>query len=432
MQILILCGIYAVELFCYQLGLRILFEVQLKTKVWMFVGLVLPVLIGMMPVDAVGKNVLVSLSSVIVIFLSAEGKVREKGIQLALVFLLLICIEDIYTYFPQKIILAVSNISKINIIYFEEKCWELIGVFLLDIFKYKILKIEKTHIDYIIYLILGMILLSVLLGLGALNYAKIYLGNSLFKLFCNILDIISHISIILLLVFIVYIKNTHERMEQLLKIEQLMKESQVNYYKQLLKKESKTRKYRHDMVNHLVYLQEILKNNHVENARKYVEDILGGFKRIQNTYYVTGNEMVDAIMNYFLGMLPESVHVEICGRYPVELAMEEIDICTLFSNVFQNAVEEIIENPIEKANIQVEVTKGRQYVEYKIKNSIYTDVVIGRNGLPKSEKSDKKNHGIGMVNVKETIERNEGRFQWCQEDGYFCVTLTLPIKNMTD
>ena len=92
MQILILCGIYAVELFCYQLGLRILFEVRLKTKVWMFVGLVLPVLIGVMAVDAVGKNVLVSLSSVIVIFLSAEGKIREKGIQLALVFLLLIFI----------------------------------------------------------------------------------------------------------------------------------------------------------------------------------------------------------------------------------------------------------------------------------------------------------------------------------------------------
>ena len=50
MQILILCGIYAVELFCYQLGLRILFEVRLKTKVWMFVGLVLPVLIGVMAV----------------------------------------------------------------------------------------------------------------------------------------------------------------------------------------------------------------------------------------------------------------------------------------------------------------------------------------------------------------------------------------------
>lgn len=245
------------------------------------------------------------------------------------------------------------------------------------------------------------------------------------------MDIVICIGVYLLVLFVIYIKNAHERMERLLKTEQLMKESQVNYYKQLLKKESETRKYRHDMVNHLVYLQEVLKNNQAENARKYVEDILGGFKRIQNTYYVTGNEMVDTIMNYFLGMLPESVDIEIHGKYPVELAMEDIDICTIFANVFQNAVEEIIENPIQEAAVQVEITKGKQYVEYKIKNSIYTDIVIGRNGLPKSGKADKKNHGIGMVNVKETIERNEGRFQWCQKEGFFCVALTLPIKNMT-
>ena len=143
------------------------------------------------------------------------------------------------------------------------------------------------------------------------------------------------------------------------------------------------------MVNHLVYLQEILKNNHVENARKYVEDILGGFKRIQNTYYVTGNEMVDTIMNYFLGMLPESVDIEIHGKYPIELAMEDIDICTIFANAFQNAVEEINENPLQKAAIKIEVAKGRQYAEYVITNSMYTDIVIGKNGLPKSDKIDR-------------------------------------------
>lgn len=429
MQILILCGIYAVELFCYQLGLRILFEVRLKTKVWMFVGLVLPVLIGVMAVDAVGKNVLVSLSSVIVIFLSAEGKIREKGIQLALVFLLLICIDNLYASIPQCFVFGEEY--KMNMSYLEVKFWEGMVVIVLKILKSKLLKLKKIHINSIIYFLLGIILLSVLFSLGALRYAKMYLVNSKFKDFCDILDITSYVSISLLIVFIIYIKNTHERMEQLLKIEQLMKESQVNYYKQLLKKESKTRKYRHDMVNHLVYLQEILKNNHVENARKYVEDILGGFKRIQNTYYVIGNEMVDTIMNYFLGMLPESVDIEIHGKYPIELAMEDIDICTIFANAFQNAVEEINENPLQKAAIKIEVAKGRQYAEYVITNSMYTDIVIGKNGLPKSDKIDKKNHGIGMMNMIETVERNKGRFQWCQKDGYFCVALTLPIKNMT-
>ncbi len=57
------------------------------------------------------------------------------------------------------------------------------------------------------------------------------------------------ISIFLLVIFVVYIKNTNERMEQLLKTERLLKESQVNYYKRSLRKEADTRKYRHDMIN---------------------------------------------------------------------------------------------------------------------------------------------------------------------------------------
>ncbi len=430
MQILILCGIYAVELFCYQLGLRILFEVRLKTKVWMFVGLVLPVLIGVMAVDASGKNVLVSFVVIAVTFLTVEGRVLEKGVRIALVMLILACADDIYSYTCISNTIF-GNLYYDNASYFQIKCLTAVTVLFLLHVKIKIFQYKKIHIGSIIYLILGSIVALMMCCLAMLNYAKEFLKNSNFSVFCNILDVTIYIGIFLLVIFIVYIKNTHERMERLLETEQLMKESQVNYYKQLLKKESETRKYRHDMVNHLVYLQEVLKNNQVENARKYVEDILGGFKRIQNTYYVTGNEMVDTIMNYFLGMLPESVHIEIHGKYPIELAMEEIDICTIFSNVFQNAVEEIIENPIQEAAVQVEVIKGKQYVEYKIKNSIYTDIVIGRNGLPKSGKADKKNHGIGMGNVKETIERNEGRFQWCQKEGYFCVTLTLPIKNIT-
>lgn len=206
---------------------------------------------------------------------------------------------------------------------------------LLNQIKLKIVKNEKIHINSMIYFVLGIIVFSMMTCLTALNYTKTLLKDTNFKMFCNILDIVICCGIFLLIVFVVYIKNTHERMERLLKTEQLMKESQVNYYKQLLKKESETRKYRHDMVNHLVYLQEVLKNDQAENARKYVEDILGGFKRIQNTYYVTGNEMVDTIMNYFLGMLPESVDIEIHGKYPVELAMEDIDICTIFANVFR-------------------------------------------------------------------------------------------------
>ena len=54
---------------------------------------------------------------------------------------------------------------------------------------------------------------------------------------------------------------------------------------------------------------------------------------------------------------------------------------------------------------------------------------VGKNGLPKSRKLDKHNHGIGMVNTKNAVEKNGGKFDWYQKDGYFCINLILSVKN---
>ena len=53
---------------------------------------------------------------------------------------------------------------------------------------------------------------------------------------------------------------------------------------------------------------------------------------------------------------------------------------------------------------------------------------IDKNGLPKSHKLNKRNHGIGMLNVKNAIEKGIGSFEWYQKEKYFCVEVILPLK----
>ncbi len=55
MEILILCGIYLVELLCYLILLQMLFDVRVKTKVWLIVGIALPIILGFLSVDISGK-----------------------------------------------------------------------------------------------------------------------------------------------------------------------------------------------------------------------------------------------------------------------------------------------------------------------------------------------------------------------------------------
>lgn len=431
MEILLLLGIYLVELLCYQIVLRMLFQMKVTTKKWMILGVGLPIVIGVLPINMAGKNFFVTFAVIGIMFVSIEGTIIEKGIRLVLVLLLLGSIDDIFGYSCEKI-LDFNNKIYIDLVScFIPKCCTVISLFILRIIIIYLKRYKKTHINSAIYFVIGILILLMLLCLSILNQVIIYFPNDKYILLCDILNIAILISIFLLVIFVIYIKNTHERMEQLLKSERLLKESQVNYYKQSLKKEADTRKYRHDMVNHLVYVQEILSQNRMETAQQYLAGILGGFKKIQSSYYVIGNEMVDVIMNYFFSMLPVEVKIEIRGKCPVLFDMEDTDVCTIFSNIFQNAVEEIVENNMIDACIVVEVSKGQRYVEYRIKNTLFSEInenMIDRYGLPKSRKSDKQNHGIGMLNLKNAVERNNGKFEWSQKDGYFCVNIILPIK----
>lgn len=433
MEILLLCGIYLVETVCYQFGIRLLFEVRHRAKagIILCLGIFLPVLIGFLPIEVSGKNVLVSLSVIGVTFVSMEGNVKEKCVRLVLVFLLLICFDDMFTYLCREIFVRINTIHINNLEYLMSKICTSLSVILLNIVKMKISLFKKDHIDSVIYFIIGIIGVSMMVCLTLLNHVKLFLIDGKFWILCNVLNVVIHISIVLLVAFIIYIKNTHERMEQLLKTEQLLKESQVNYYKQVLKKETDTRQYRHDMVNHLLYLQGLLNSQKEEDAQIYLASMLGGFNKIQCIYFVTGNEMIDTIMNYFIGMLPDSVDIIITRKCPIELDVKDTDICTIFSNVFQNAVEEIITNNMSKAQIIVDVVKGKRYVEYRVKNSLSTkidDTNVNKNGLLKTRKLDQRNHGIGMANVKKAVEQNHGSFKWFQEEGYFCVSIVLPIK----
>lgn len=433
MEIIVLCAIYVVELIWFQLGLKTLFNVKQKFKKWMIFGIIYPIVIGYLPVDSSGKNVLITLFVMGMMFLSLKGKVVDKVIKIALVLIFLSCLDEIFLYICEQIYHLDKMIDiKYNVEYFITKCCTSTCLLIL-LYIIKSTRITKTiHISSFIYLIIGIIAVCMMFCLAVLNYAKQYFLDIRFIIVCNFLFVAVYISIFLLVTFVIYIKNTHERMERLLKTEQLLKETQVSHYRQLLKKEEDTRNYRHDMNNHLIYLQELLSRNKIEDARNYLEQIQGNFRNIQKTYYVTGNEMIDAIMNYFFGMLPDTVTVKIIGKCPVEFDIEDTDICTIFSNLFQNVVEEIISNQILHAKIEIRLEKGKDYIKYQIKNTLHQEIKLNKrnhNDLPVTSKKDKRNHGIGLTNVRMAVERNRGTFAWNQSDGYFSVNVILPMKD---
>lgn len=173
----------------------------------MILGGVLPLVIGVMPVnDTAEKNLLVTVSVIAIMFLSTEGTVIEKSIKLFLELLVLACIEDIFAYPCGKLFIFVRIDYRKYVSCLVSKFLTFISIVILYNVKEKVNKHNKTHISSSIYLLIGFIIGLMLLCLSIMNQVITYFPNNRYIILCNIFNVAILSSIFLLVVFIIYIK----------------------------------------------------------------------------------------------------------------------------------------------------------------------------------------------------------------------------------
>ena len=121
-------------------------------------------------------------------------------------------------------------------------------------------------------------------------------------------------------------------------------------------------------------------------------------------------------------------HPNIClsieGRICEKFCLSNIDICTIFSNLFDNAFE------------AAEKSEGKAvYIEFKyvgssflctIKNIVAHKMEIINNKIC-TEKEDKINHGHGIDNVASCTKRNSGSITLSCTEEFFYADLMFQI-----
>lgn len=259
-------------------------------------------------------------------------------------------------------------------------------------------------------------------------------GSARQQLIGMTLSVLSMISIGLLFAIVSYVKNTNDKIEKMLIIEKQMKELEVQYYETLLKKEDATKRYRHDMNNHFVCLDELMQDGDIQGARFYIKEMQEHMQHIKNYSFNTGNKMLNALLNYYVTQLDENVVVSVKGKFKKTVAISDTDMCTIFSNLIKNAVEAIQSCGQQKGFFSVEIDEGDKFAKVRIKNSMKSDNLdLDKEGKFRTTKADKKNHGMGILNVKEAIQLNGGNLQFYVAEKQFCSQVILPMEQkLTD
>lgn len=132
-------------------------------------------------------------------------------------------------------------------------------------------------------------------------------------------------------------------------------------------------------------------------------------------------------MNYYLSMLDEKTIKVISGNCQAQIEISQVELCIIFSNLMKNAVEELGWQKEEKY-INIDICVNEKGIKIEVVNSIYEN----KHNLQGSIKVNKRNHGIGLKNVKEVVEKNHGIFQCVVIEKNFKALVILPGQYLMD
>ncbi len=225
--------------------------------------------------------------------------------------------------------------------------------------------------------------------------------------------------IILSLLINVIAKQQSENRARLLR-EQT--ESQIRHYNRLEQLTSEMSKFRHDYSNHLRSILSLIRMGEYPEAEEYITNLQKIKYRSKNIFY-TGNKLADAILSDKAFSLPEKIRIEYQGVIPPEI--ENTDLCVILSNSLDNAAEACLQCSGECViSVNADVKQG--YFLLTITNpTVRGDEFTS---IPQTTKPDSINHGMGLMNIEETVRKYDGQMKINCRGGLFEITMIMKIN----
>ncbi len=203
---------------------------------------------------------------------------------------------------------------------------------------------------------------------------------------------------------------------------------------------SEIRGMKHDMKNTLAVTLQLSKEKEffleeTDELQEYLADLNQTFDRLDMRFR-TGNTVADTLLNmkyHEAVRLVRDLEMDTDRLvFPQDLKIHSYDIGIILGNAVDNAVRACRKlkekEPEAEAFIRfVSMQKGNLLV-LKVENSFDGKLVRKpREEFPVTDKPDKENHGMGLVNIKNTVEKYHGTMDYMVKGRVFI--LSMMMKN---
>ena len=200
-------------------------------------------------------------------------------------------------------------------------------------------------------------------------------------------------------------------------------DKQYRQYRAYKKNDEIISRHYHDLKHQV---DVILNEKELQKREEYLKDMCRSIK-IRQTESLTGNEVLDTVLSgKRMGCVKDGITFNVVADGKLLKFMSTMDICSVFGNSIDNAVESVKKvEDCEKRIIQIALFEQHGMIVYRIRNYYETAPVLINNEIV-TLKKDKSSHGYGLKSIKGIVSKYGGTTAITYKDNWFTLCVTFP------
>lgn len=340
------------------------------------------------------------------------------------------------TYFPLNTITMLLNILKSYNVLEHDSAVSIMGaladcLIIFGVYHYRKSQDDRTAIHFSLteyVLSVFIFLFTAILG-TELNPATGIMSNTILesttgKILASIIALTLTFVNLLFLVMI-WRSKTSEYYKQLNKLNQQYIEQELEYFETYKQAQEEIRIFRHDMKHHISRIAQLCTNSDLSALKNYVGELHDNWEETLGAVYQTGDSNVDAILNAKVQQMHRNhISFSLSGAFVNSLSLSSFDLCAIFSNAIDNAIEE---------NLKI-IPESSRFISLSIRRNNFYYIISLENPMSETStfatpttKTDSHNHGFGLRSIREKVAKHGGTITVKDNGQHFILEIFLPI-----
>lgn len=230
--------------------------------------------------------------------------------------------------------------------------------------------------------------------------------------------VIGFIADIMLFYFLMEQGEKEDLASRLQEMEKLRSAEEI-HYQTIMHRWEELAKIRHDFNNQLTTALHLTENGEPQKAREMLEKLKENIDRTKEMVYCK-NTIVNAVLTEKSSECHRlEIHLDVDVTLDDEPAVAPLHLCSIFSNLLDNAIHAVKDCSPEQREIIVRGAARGDYLHIKVINFMEQDI--------HTEKKGRKSYGHEII--KDIASQYNGEFQTEQTDNCYTAMLSLEITS---